>query len=190
VKGLLRHIPNLLTGLRLAAAPATVGLLTGGHFLAAFGVFTFAGVSDAVDGYLAKRFGFTSKLGAYLDPAADKALMLAAFITLTVLNAVPEWLTLIIVAREILFVVAIGAATAFQAALPVRPLLIGKLGTALQILYLAAHMGSLAFGFSLERVEPGDAFVLAAVIILSIFSYGALWLRAMRAPRREGATGV
>jgi cardiolipin synthase len=188
VRRLLRHIPNTLTGLRLAAAPATVGLLSTGHYDAAFGIFAAAGASDAVDGYLAKRFGFTSKFGAYMDPAADKALMLAVFITLTIMGAVPLWLTLLILVREALFVSAIGAASAFHTSLPVRPLLIGKLGTALQILYIAVHLAALAFGFSLERIEPGDAYVLAAVIVLSIFSYGALWLRAMRAPRPEGAS--
>jgi cardiolipin synthase len=186
VKRLLRHFPNVLTSLRLAAAPAVVVLLLAEHYVAAFGIFVLAGISDAVDGYLAKRFDLTSKLGAYLDPAADKALMLAVFITLTMLGAVPVWLTLIVLAREVLFLLAIGAATAFQAPLTVRPLLIGKLGTALQILYIAVHLGALAFGFNLDSIEPGDAYVLATVIVVSIFSYGTLWLRAMRAPRHEG----
>jgi cardiolipin synthase len=189
VKGLLRHSPNFLTSLRLAAAPATVVLLMTEHYVAAFGVFLLAGASDAVDGYLAKRFGLMSKLGSWLDPAADKALMLAVFITLSMpaLGVVPVWLTLLVLAREALFVLAIGAATAFQAPLTVRPLLIGKLGTALQILYLSFHLAALAFGFSLETIAPQDAMVLATVIVISIFSYGALWLRAMRAPRGEGS---
>jgi len=141
---MFRHVPNLLTGLRLAAAPATAGLLTTGHFDAAFGIFAVAGASDAADGFLAKRFGLTSRLGSYLDPMADKALMLAAFVALNILGAVPLWLTLVIVARELLFFAAIGAALAAGAPLIIRPLLIGKVGTALQVLYIAAHLAALA----------------------------------------------
>src|SRR5258708_2306767 len=82
---MLRHLPNLLTTLRLAAAPTTAGLLVAGHFNAAFGLFAVAGLSDAADGFLAKRFGLDSPLGRVLDPIADKALMLAAFVTLALL---------------------------------------------------------------------------------------------------------
>jgi cardiolipin synthase len=187
---MLRHLPNVLTGLRLAAAPATAGLLTTGHFEAALGIFAFAGMSDAADGYVAKRFGLTSRLGSYLDPAADKALMLAAFVALTILGAVPLWLTLVIIAREVLFLLAIGVALAAQARLTVKPMLIGKLGTALQVLYVAAHLAALAFGFSLNAIEPGASLVLAIVIVLSIVAYGLVWLRAMRAAPPEGASKV
>src|SRR5580700_229026 len=101
---MLRHLPNLLTTLRLAAAPATAGLLVAGHFNAAFGIFAFAGLSDAADGYLAKRFGLTTRLGRFLDPAADKALMLALFVTLAVVGDVPGWLAIWTVARDGLIV--------------------------------------------------------------------------------------
>ena len=185
---MLRHLPNLLTGLRLAAAPATAGLLTTGHFEAALGIFAFAGMSDAADGFVAKRFGFTSRLGSYLDPAADKALMLAAFVALTVIGVVPLWLTLVIVAREVLFLLAIGVALAAQAPLTVKPLLIGKLGTALQVIYVAVHLAALAFGFGLSLFEPGASWVLAGVILLSMAAYGLIWLRAMRAAPPEGAS--
>ena len=185
---MLRHIPNLLTGLRLAAAPATAGLLTTGHFDAALSVFAFAGMSDAADGYLAKRFGLTSQLGRYLDPAADKALMLAAFLTLTLIGVVPLWLTLIIVAREGLMLLGIAASIIARIPIVMKPLLIGKVCMALQVLYVAAHLASLAFGFNLGRLEPGGALVLAGVTILSVFAYGWVWLAAMRA-LREGAAG-
>src|SRR2546423_13411978 len=88
---LLRHLPNLLTTLRLAAAPATAGLLVEGHFGAALALFIFAGLSDAADGFLAKRFGLSTPLGRFLDPLADKALMLAVFITLPPPGEVPGW---------------------------------------------------------------------------------------------------
>ena len=185
---MFRHVPNLLTGFRLAAAPATAGLLTTGHFDAAFGIFAVAGASDAADGFLAKRFGLTSRLGSYLDPMADKALMLAAFVALNILGAVPLWLTLVIVARELLFFAAIGAALAAGAPLIIRPLLIGKVSTALQVLYITAHLAALAFGVPLQQVEPGGALVVAGVTLLSVAAYAVVWLRAMRAPSTEGAS--
>src|SRR5678815_5329906 len=94
---MLRHLPNLLTSLRLAAAPTTAGLLVAGHFNAAFGLFAVAGLSDAADGFLAKRFGLDSPLGRVLDPTADKALMLAAFVTLAILDDVPVWLAALVI---------------------------------------------------------------------------------------------
>lgn len=185
---MLRHVPNVLTGLRLAAAPATAGLLSTGHFDAAFSVFAFAGMSDAADGYLAKRLGVTSRLGRFLDPAADKALLIAAFIALTILGVVPLWLTLVVLARECLLL--LGIATAMMAGAPIalKPLFIGKLGTALQVFYVAAHLAALAFGFRLASVEPGDAYVLAGVTLLSTLAYGRVWFAAMRAPRKSGAS--
>src|ERR1700722_14624440 len=86
VRGMLKHLPNLLSWLRLAAAPALAFLLVSGADRMALGVFAFAGLSDAADGFLAKRFGFVSRFGRFLDPAADKLLMLATFVTLTALK--------------------------------------------------------------------------------------------------------
>ena len=182
---MLRHLPNMLTTLRLAAAPATAGLLTTGHFEAALGIFAIAGVSDAADGFLAKRFGFTSRVGRFLDPAADKVLMLVVFLTLSVLGVVPFWLTFVIFAREALMLSGIALAVIGHAPLVVKPLLIGKLATGLQIVYIVAHLAALAFNFSLEMIEPGDAYLLATVTIFSLFAYGRMWFYAMRAVPRS-----
>ena len=179
-----RHVPNVITGLRLMAAPATAGLLVAGHFNVAFGVFAFAGLSDAADGYLAKRFGLGSPLGRILDPAADKALMLAAFLTLTLIGEIPMWVTAIVIGRDAGIVLGILIARAVRAPLIIQPLLIGKLSTALQIGYAGLHLASLAFGFGLDAFAPTDAYVLAAVTAASAFGYGVVWLKAMRAVRR------
>ena len=80
---LLRQIPNLLTVLRLACAPVTALLLLDQAYPAALGVFVFAGLTDLADGFLAKRYGLDTQVGAWLDPAADKLLMLASFLALT-----------------------------------------------------------------------------------------------------------
>ena len=180
---MLRHLPNLITSLRLAAAPTTAGLLAAGHFNAAFGLFAFAGLSDAADGFLAKRFNLGSRLGRFLDPIADKALMLTAFVTLAVLDDVPVWLAATVIARDVLILLGLASAVAWRAPITVQPLMIGKVCTALQILYIGVHLAALAFEFPLGAIAPADAYVVAAVAWLSGFAYLAVWLKAMNAAR-------
>jgi len=177
---MLRYLPNFLTGLRLAAAPATAGLLAAGHFNAAFGLFAFAGLSDAADGFLAKRFGFSTPLGRFLDPAADKALMLAAFLSLAILDDVPAWLAVIVIARDVLILLGLAAALAVRVPIAIRPLLVGKVCTALQVFYIGLHLASLAFNIPLGPVSPADAYVVAFVALSSGVAYLTVWLNAMR----------
>ena len=178
---ILRHLPNMITTLRLAAAPMTAGLLVMGHFNAAFGLFAFAGLSDAADGFLAKRFNLSSRLGRFLDPAADKALMLAAFVTLAVLDDVPAWLAVTVIARDLLILLGLLSALAVRAPIAVQPILLGKVSTALQVLYIGWHLAALAFDFPVGAVAPADSYVVAAFAWVSGFAYFAVWLKAMRA---------
>jgi cardiolipin synthase len=178
---MLRHLPNMLTGLRLLAAPATAVLLMMAHFEAALGIFAFAGLSDAADGFLAKRFNLTSKLGRFLDPAADKTLLLAAFITLSLIGAVPLWLTLAVLFREAFLMAGILVAVLARAPIEVNPLLIGKTATALQVVYVLMHLVALAFSFDIAMLEPAAAYVVAGFSILSGLGYFVVGLRAMRA---------
>ena len=84
-----RHLPNFLTALRMCAAPLTAVLILRAQFAPALSVFAFAGLSDVLDGYLARRLSYATRFGVYLDPAADKLLMLASFVTLTMIHAMP-----------------------------------------------------------------------------------------------------
>ena len=177
---MIRHLPNFLTTLRLAAAPATAGLLAAGHFNAALGIFAFAGLSDAADGFLAKRFGLSTRLGRFLDPAADKALMLFAFVTLALLDDVPAWLAAIVIGRDVLILLGLAVAVAMQAPIGIQPLLIGKLCTALQVLYIGWHLASLAFEFPPGAISPADAYLVGIVALASGAAYFAVWFRAMR----------
>ena len=182
---MLRHLPNLLTTLRLAAAPATAGLLAAGDFNAAFGIFAIAGLSDAADGFLAKRFNLATRLGRFLDPAADKALMLVLFVTLAILDDVPVWLAFTVIARDVAIVLGLAVAAAAQAPVAVQPLFIGKLCSAVQVVYIGTHLASLAFEFPLDPIMPADAFVVAAIALVSLAAYLGVWLKAMRAVRIE-----
>ena len=183
MKDALRHVPNVLTGLRLIAAPALAALLSAGHFSAAFGV--FAGASDAADGFLAKRFGLVTPLGRILDPAADKVLMLVAFVMLSILGETPPWLAVLVIGRDALIVLGIAVAVSVQAPLAIQPLSIGRLATVVQVIYVGLHLASPAFGFDTGVIAPADAYGVVAVTLASAICYAWVWLDAMRAPRRD-----
>jgi cardiolipin synthase len=123
-----------------------------------------------------------------LDPAADKILMLAAFVTLAVLGEVPVWLAVIVVGRDIAIVLGLLLALASRTQMEVDPLVIGKLTTAAQVIYIGVHLASLAFDFPLSGIAPADAFAVAAITLASWLGYGVVLARAMRAvPGRGGS---
>ncbi len=101
------NIPNLITLLRIILVPVVVILLIQGSFLKALMVFIVAGLSDALDGFLARVLNQQTALGAYLDPIADKALLASTFITLSVLHVIPGWLTVIVISRDLIILLGI-----------------------------------------------------------------------------------
>ncbi len=184
MKGPLRQIPNLLTALRLAAAPALAVLLMWGDNRAALGIFAFAGLSDAADGFLAKRFGMTTRFGRYLDPAADKLLMLAAFLTLSVLGVAPWWLSVLVIARDLAIVIAIAFAHVLMLPLRVKPLPIGKLNTVVQVSYVGLMLLFLVLHIDAPQFSAYAALATGVVTLMSWFAYGGLWFGAFFARKR------
>ncbi len=187
MSGLLKHLPNLLTWLRLASAPAVALFLIGGNDHAALGIFAFAGLSDAADGFLAKRFGFATRFGRYLDPAADKLLMLASFLTLTVMGVAPLWLTVIVVGRDAAIVVGVVLAIRFEWPIRIAPLFVGKLSTALQIGYVAFALVARSAGLDWSRGLQAMAAATGAATILSWLVYGHLLVKSLAESRRRAA---
>lgn len=183
---LARNIPNFLTALRLAASPALVALLLHGRDYAALIVFVFAGLSDAADGFLAKRFHLQTRFGRYLDPAADKLLMLVSFVTLTFLGVTPLWLTALVIARDAAIVLAIGLALVWELPLRVEPNFLGKVSTAVQVLYAGVMLVTLAFGIHAQWLWQFGTFAVAFFTLASWLGYTQLWLRA--AMRRSSRT--
>ena len=184
MNGLFRQIPNILTALRLAAAPAFAALLMAGDDRMALGIFAFAGLSDAADGFLAKRFGITTRFGRYLDPAADKLLMLAAFLTLAALGIAPWWLTALVIARDLAIVLAVFAAYVLALPLRVQPLFIGKVNTVVQVSYVGLMLLFLVLGTDAPQISAWAALVTAIFTIISWFAYAGLWLGAFFARNR------
>ena len=100
----LINLPNAITIARILAVPLMIWLIVSGDYLAAFWVFVLAGISDGVDGFIAKRFGLQTELGAYLDPLADKLLLVSIFVSLGMLRVLPAWVVILVVSRDILIV--------------------------------------------------------------------------------------
>jgi len=179
VNGFVKHLPNFLTGLRIAAAPALAFLLVRGADRAALGVFAFAGLSDAADGFLAKRFGLTTRFGRFLDPAADKLLMIVSFATLTVLNVAPLWLTSLVLARDMAIVAGVSVASFLRIPIRVAPLLVGKASTAMQIVYIALALILLTFDLHWPQLENAAADATALLTIASWLGYAIVGANAL-----------
>ncbi len=174
-------LPNLITVARLLMVPLVIMMILDGLWLPAFFVFALAGLSDAVDGYLARRFAMASDLGAYLDPIADKALIVSIYVTLALVGAVPSWLVILVVSRDVMIVTAVVLSWMLGRPLPIAPFSVSKLNTLAQLLFAALLLGSRAFGF-----EPGLAIgigsgVVALLTLASMAAYLAFWLRHMAA---------
>ena len=177
-------IPNLITLLRLVLVPLVVWALLVGEHALAFAAFLLAGVSDGVDGWIARRFDQRSELGAWLDPIADKSLLVATFVVLGILAELPLWLVTLAVSRDVLILGAVMVATLMAHPVAIRPLPVSKANTAVQIALVVWTVGELAFG---ERVPAIHVVLVAAVTALTVAS-GLAYLRAWSA-HMAGAEG-
>ena len=178
--GIALNIPNLITLGRILLVPIVVwAIATPGAMWIAFVLFVVAGVSDGVDGYLAKRFNMTSELGAYLDPLADKALIVSIYITLGVNNAIPRWLVILVVSRDILIVGGIILSWLVGNPLKIKPLLVSKLNTVAQILFACVVLGSLGFDIGASTLTLVLMGLVAILTLLSVPAYLVEWVRHM-----------
>jgi cardiolipin synthase len=143
----------------------------------AFFLFLAAGVSDAVDGYLAKRFNMASELGAYLDPLADKALLVSIYVSLGIAEAIPGWLVILVVSRDIMIVGAVILLWLLDRPMAVNPLPVSKLNTVVQIVFACLVLASLGFGFDAGGISDALMGLVAILTLLSIGFYVAQWLR-------------
>jgi len=173
------NIPNTITFARIASVPLLTWLIIDHDFFAAFVVFMLAGISDAADGYLAKRYGWHTELGAYLDPIADKALLVTMFVTLGLAGYLPVWLVIVVVSRDVLIVGAIELAWLMQRPVLVKPLWISKVNTFAQISLVGLVLAELGLGLGLQGLIGVLIWVTGALTILSAFAYFWGWLRHM-----------
>lgn len=172
-------IPNIITILRLLLVPVVVFALLSGEMRLALAGFVIAGVSDAVDGFIARQFNQRSVLGAYLDPMADKLLLVSVFVVLGIMGELPLWLVIGVVSRDALIIGAVLLSTIMGNPVEVKPLLVSKANTAAQIVLAALVLGELAFGFPAGLLRLLLVIVCGLLTAASAAAYLVGWLRHM-----------
>jgi len=173
------NLPNLITLGRLLCVPLAIWLVLSDDLGAAFWLFVAAGLSDAIDGFIAKRFDQRSRLGALLDPIADKALLVSMYVTLGVAGHLPNWLVILVVFRDVLIVGGFLLVTALAHAMRWEPLFVSKLNTALQIALIAVVLGQLGLGVPDFGVGRILIYAVAATTVISGAAYLVRWGSAL-----------
>ena len=172
-------IPNLITLGRIILVPIVVWAITSGEMRPAFFLFLAAGISDAVDGFLAKHFRMASELGAYIDPLADKALIVSIYVALGIAGALPISLVILVVSRDIMIISGFMLSWLVGKPMPVRPHPVSKLNTVAQILLATLVLAEQGFGLDVALVVNIVIGLVAILTLLSIAFYLAEWLRHM-----------
>ena len=173
---MMKMLPNLITLGRIIAVPFVVLFLLDSEYLLAFWLFFLAGVSDGVDGFLAKRFDARTRLGAYMDPLADKALLTALFVTLGVQEVFPSWLVVLVVSRDISIVGSILLSSAMGYEIEIRPQFMSKVNTAAQITLVTLTLAALGFSIDDPRILAYGVPAVAATTALSWAGYLWSWV--------------
>jgi cardiolipin synthase len=176
---LLASLPNLISLGRLVLVPIIVSLIIQPEWGLAFTLFVIAGASDAVDGWLAKRFNLRSEIGAYLDPLADKALIVSIYISLAIAGVLPATIAILVVSRDLMIVGAVMVSWVLDKPVAIRPLLVSKLNTVAQIALAAVVLAAKAFAFPLGLWLTVCVYIVAALTLASAAAYLSQWIRHM-----------
>jgi cardiolipin synthase len=179
------NIPNILSLARLLSVPVAIMLMLNGEFGVCFWLFVAAGVTDAVDGWIAKTFDARTALGAYLDPLADKALVVSTYLMLGWLGHIPGWLVVLVVFRDVLIIGGAMVAYFMLGDFNARPLAISKVNTSVQIALVGAVLARLGTGFGHPGLDWALVLVAAATTLLSGGAY--LWQWGRRLAREDGS---
>ena len=173
------NIPNIITVARTLLVPIVFWLVIAGHDIAAFTLFVIAGISDALDGYLARRLDLRTELGAHLDPLADKLLIVSIFIALGMRGDVPSWLVITVVARDILILIGIMLASMLGKPVTIAPLQISKMTTVAQISLAALVLANAAFSLGLASGLIVVVWGTAVLTVASLIAYLRIWISHM-----------
>ena len=171
------NLPNLISLARLLSTPVVVWLMLTDAMALAFSLLFIAAISDAVDGFVAKRFDSETVLGAYLDALADKALLVSVYVALGTLGHLPLWLVLLVVFRDLLIVGGALLLWLLARSFRIKPLMVSKMNTVAQIVLAMTVLGRLGFGVTVEGAELVQIYVVAATALMSGASYMMGWMR-------------
>lgn len=179
----LRWIPNAISLMRIALVAPILWCIAEGRFELALVLFFVAGFSDGLDGWLAKTFDWGTRLGALLDPVADKLLLAGSFVTLMITGHIPAWLAGVVVFRDIVIVVGAMAYSWLIQPIEAEPTRISKLNTALELLLILFVLSRAAYGWPDQiSITVLGAAVLATVVISGV-DYVWSWSRRAREAR-------
>ena len=175
-------IPNIISVLRIGMVLPVVAALINGEFVLALLLYTVAGVSDGIDGYIAKRFNYTSRLGSILDPLADKLLLVSTYLALAWLGLLPVWLVAAVVARDLLILAGAASYHLLIGEYEMAPTLVSKLNTVAQIVLGLAVVFSAGIYALPQVLLDGMIWLVLATTVVSGVDYVWTWgTRACRA---------
>jgi cardiolipin synthase len=182
-----RHLPNALTVIRMLLVVPLAWMILEGHFDQAVLVAAVAGASDALDGWIAKRFGWESWLGGVLDPLADKLMLIACFVSLGMIDAHPAWLTWLVVGRDVVIVLGAVIYHNFVGRISGQPTAFSKFTTCIQIAYVLVQLVQLSSWVTLSpALLTGLIWLTAACTLASGAQYVVIWSgKAVRESRRR-----
>ncbi len=173
------NIPNLLTLLRILLVPVVVWAIAQRQMEIALAAFVVAGITDAVDGYIAKHFNQQTELGAYLDPLADKTLIVSIYLSLAIFGFIPPWVAILVVSRDIMIVGAVVLSTLMERPLTIQPLLVSKANTAAQIIFAALVLAAKGLKLDLDWAIFIAMWAVAVLTLASAGAYVVGWTRHM-----------
>jgi len=179
------EIPNIITLLRILLVVPIVTLLLHEEFSYALLLYTVAGISDGLDGYIAKRYNYVSRLGSVLDPLADKLLLVSTYITLAWLELLPLWLVMAVILRDLLIVAGAAAYFLLVGKYAMEPSLISKVNTFAQIILgLAVVLSQSLLGFLPSWLTDWLVLVVLGTTVVSGVDYVWTWGRRACQARR------
>ncbi|EKF20301.1 CDP-alcohol phosphatidyltransferase family protein [Nitratireductor pacificus] len=172
-------VPNAITLMRFFLVPGVVFALLTGHYGWAFAGFLTAGISDGVDGFIARHFDQRTELGAYLDPMADKLLLVSVFVVLGYMAELPLWLVIAVVSRDALIIGGVLLANVMGHPVAMKPLFVSKANTLAQILLALLVLAELAFSYSSGAVRLGLIISVGVLTVASGAAYLVAWIKHM-----------
>jgi cardiolipin synthase (CMP-forming) len=173
------NLPNIITLGRILLVPVAIWLIVAGQFGFAFLVFIVAGVGDGIDGFIARRYAMKTQLGAYLDPLADKLLLVSIYMSLGFLQHMPAWLVILVASRDVLIVGAVILSWIMGKPVKMHPLMVSKVNTAVQIIFAGAVLAVLAWMSDATLILQIGSAVVAFLTIASAALYMREWARHM-----------
>ncbi len=173
------NVPNCISLARVLSVPLVFWLLPSGRYQTAFFLFVVAGLSDAVDGWLAKRYNLRTELGSYLDPLADKLLIVCIFVAMGWLGELPLWLVIAVVSRDLLIITGVMLAWLLDHPVRIRPLVVSKANTFAQLVLASCVLADTGFKLGLGTLRDVLVVVTGLLTLASLAAYTVAWFRHM-----------